>query len=153
MACKRCIATSKSTGSRCKRATCKFAPFCWSHSPVEVGLGSFGRGLIAKRDMKKNQVIANYKQCPVTEKRNDVNRCHLWTDGTRGAPIYDGSNVKKCIAGMANASRSGRPAKNASIRRSGQIRAIKRIKKGDEVYVTYGPSFWRHCPVSKKKSK
>lgn len=143
-ACTRCTAQTR-RGTRCRRSTCKFSPYCHSHSPVRVGPGRWGNGLIAKRDIAHNEIIANFLACPETETEN----FHTWR-GNAQMTMRDGANVSCCIGGMANASRAGVPPKNAQITASGLIRAKRRrgrrrgpaILQGDEVFVTYGPAFW-----------
>lgn len=137
--CTRCRGKTRA-GNDCRRKTCKFAPYCYQHSPVVVGNGAFGRGLIARRDIKANEAIATFTHCP--RALTDPDNFHTFK--TRGY-YYDGSNVRCCIAGMANAHRSGHPGppKNAKIKASGWIWSTKPIRAGEEVIVTYGGNFWR----------
>ena len=47
-------------GDRCKRTTCRYAPFCASHKAYRVAQSNIpnaGRGAFAVRDLKKGDTI------------------------------------------------------------------------------------------------
>jgi len=148
--CVQCNGTTKN-GSRCKLHTCKYAPKCHYHTLVEVKkstLPGAGDGVFAKKDIKKDTIIGDYKvgtikmtpaQTDAKYKGKGKRATHVW--GPSGKVQYDGKvPPATSIAGKFNQCRKGQDCKsNGKIYGSGSIKATKNIKKGQEVYVTgYG---------------
>ena len=139
--CNQCVGQTKA-GAQCRRPTCKFGPYCYQHSPVEVkDAGSKGDGLFAKRDIKKHTTIGDYKQGePLTQAQFD--RRYPSGRATHvakiGATYYDGKNPHCTIAAKAN---SGRGRNNAKINRNGKLVTTKNVRKGQEIEAGYGSAY------------
>lgn len=136
MRCDQCVANVKDR--RCKLTTCKWAPYCWLHTPVEVGLSNIpgaGRGLFAKRDIPMNTKFGDYKKGKVLDKP---------TKGTHialiGGVYYDASDVRRTIAGIANRAPKGKK-NNCKLTKTGFTVTIRKIKAGEELYLGYGPAY------------
>ena len=145
--CPQCNAITKGGGHRCKLVTCKFAPKCYHHTAVQVGQSNIpgaGRGLFARRTIKQGETIANYTlgTQPLTQQMFDMR----YPDGraTHVAQIhgtyYDASNSAKSIAGMANRATSG-SRNNAKINQNGGVVTTRQVRKGQEIYLSYGRSY------------
>ena len=130
----------------CKLRTCKFAPKCWHHTPVEVkpsNIPNAGRGLFAKRNIPPGEYIADYTigtramteeqfEHKYPEKRKAT---HVWQGASK--VYYDATNGEKSIAGMVNRPPRGKHS-NARITNTGRLRSKKkRIRTGTEVLVGY----------------
>ena len=60
--CPQCTAKT-AKGNRCRRTTCKYAPYCASHAAYRVApsrIDGAGRGALAVRDLKKGDTIGSY---------------------------------------------------------------------------------------------
>ena len=72
MPCPQCGANMKA-GARCKRKTCKWAPKCHSHTSVRIGSsGVSGRGLFAKKPIRKNEAPPWLKTLPTVQHRGET---------------------------------------------------------------------------------
>ena len=145
MVCPICNGRTKG-GQPCKRHTCKFAPKCASHTKVQVGASNIpgaGRGLFAKTDINRGEVVANYtvgtqRMTPAQfqAKYPSGRATHVWAP--RGSTVYyDARDASKSVAGMAN--RGAR--NNARITGGGRIKAKQRIPQGREILVAYGSGY------------
>ena len=150
--CAQCTAIT-SKGTRCKRKVCIGKPECSLHRKdlqiKKSTIPNAGKGLFAKRDFKKNEVIGKYTGERVTAKQLQ-DRCGYSTApyGLQvGNRIFD-SACDRGIMSLANAKREMANA-NAKIVNKGtdsgaNVRATKSIKKGDEIYVHYGSTYWKY---------
>ena len=142
--CVSCRGKTKS-GAACSRSTCKYAPFCWQHSSVEVKRSTIpgaGRGLFAKRDIKKDQKVGDYTVgtekltgAQYTERYPNRRSTHVAKVGNY---YYDATNPKRNVAGMANRKPGGN---NLKLKSSGALVANKNIRAGSELYLAYGGSY------------
>jgi hypothetical protein len=140
-ACPQCDAITRA-GHRCKRRTCKFAPKCRQHSPVEVRPSPIaGRGLFAKRKLRKNERVADYTMgVPLTraqflEAYPGGRATHVWRHPN--GMHYDLTDVRLSVAGMVN--RAKRP--NARITGGGKLQTRRAVPADAELTVAYGPAY------------
>ena len=143
--CPKCNGTTRK-GESCKLHTCKFAPKCHHHSKVKVGASRIaGRGLIAREDIRKGEIVADYKLGTTQLNHGEFMRkypngraTHVWSPG--GNVYYDGSNLNKSVAGAANRG-SGSNRANSKINGGGKLVTKQNVKKGSEILVSYGAAF------------
>ena len=143
--CPKCNAKTQKN-QPCKLHTCKYAPKCFHHSKVKVGASNIaGRGLIARDDIRKGEIVADYKIGTTKLTRNEFMQryptgraTHVWSPG--GNVYYDGSNLNKSVAGAANRG-SGNNRANARINAGGKLITKQNIKRGSEILVSYGSAF------------
>lgn len=173
----RCTATSKS-GTRCKNETKERYPYCWIHLKSIEGLSvkpshisGAGKGLYAEKEFKAGEKIIDYTGKPVIgEPENDVGDYKLvHTQGNSetgaGRVIIDAEDkTSSSVARYANDCRARNKrageckGENARFNQRGQkgvykvpLKAKKKIKKGDEIYVSYGPAYWASTSHKSKK--
>ena len=149
MVCPTCNGTTLNNRS-CRIRTCKFAPRCRHHTPVEVKRSSIpnaGMGLFARVAVKKGAVLVNYTHNNERMTEAQFKKKYPSGKATHVAYVngayYDGSNLSRNVAGAANnagSKKSGR-VNNAYIAKSGNMKATKNIPKGREVLTAYGPGF------------
>ena len=152
--CIRCNGITKK-GERCKRMTCIWSPMCHWHTNIEVKQSKIpksGRGGFAKKDLKKDTIVGNYtigthKLSLEQLKKlypNSKDRTHIWQQNDD--VYYDARNTRS-VAGMFNNCTSMDYRKigcrNAAkiTAKFGNIKLTRNVKKGDEIYKTYGPGF------------
>lgn len=140
--CTRCTGKTKS-GNQCARATCKWGPYCFQHSPVEIKKApGKGEGLFAKKDIKAGTILADYRQGePLTEAQFKKKYPDPKKPPTHVAKIqetyYDG--ISGCtVAAKAN---NGGSANNSKINNNGKLVTTKNVPKGKEVQTSYGGTF------------
>ena len=141
--CPQCNGITKA-GQRCKNLTCKFAPKCRLHTQVSVGQSTIpnaGRGLFARDDLRKNDIVGDYTHGTRAMSR-EMFQSH-YPDGRAshvaliGGVYYDAIDGSKSVAGKANrASRGGQ--NNARINQNGRLVLTKNINKGQEILLSYG---------------
>ena len=158
MPSQRCTADTRS-GRQCAQRTCA-GEFCWVHLLQQRGLrirGSLipgaGKGLVAQRDFRPGDKIADYTGDIVPTGGNLQNSMYVLelseavsidaarTNAGEGRWVNDAHN-----SGRRNNARfsCNQRAKTAC------LRATTRIRKGDEVLVSYGRNFWRGQGVARK---
>ena len=149
MTCPQCTSTTK-TGDRCKRTTCKWAPFCASHKAYRVGpseIDGAGRGAFAVRDMKKGSTIGSYviatvkqTEAQFTDEHPSGRATHTAKIGSHYYTALGAGNRTQNQVGMFNtASKGGR--NNAKLLASGRVVASRGVKKDSELLLTYGSSY------------
>jgi SET domain-containing protein len=156
--CSRCIATKKS-GGQCTRRTCKYPALCWQHTKYEKGLVirpsrivGADSGLYADKDFKRNQKITEY-----TGDEKSLDDYNADDSGYgfeyRAGRIIDARSTQSALGRYINDCRTvnrerkeckGNNTKWSVSRRGGNvsIKAKKNIKKGDELYISYGRGYW-----------
>ena len=161
--CMQCSAQTKNE-TRCKRTTCKYLPYCYTHLKSIKGvvvkpsaIPNAGDGLYALKKFKPGDKILDYTgEVLNLEQRNkrygtspsDYAPYGLETKSTPPVKIVDAA-CKRCAAAYAN-DRRGQPpqvvnnAKLATHQGKGSLKAIKNINPGQEIYVGYGPAYWAH---------
>ena len=144
--CPQCNGLTKA-GQRCKNLTCKFAPKCRLHTQVSVGqstIANAGRGLFARDDLRKNDIVGDYTHGTRAMTR-EMFQSH-YPDG-RASHValiqntyYDASDGNRSVAGMANRA-SGPLKNNAKINKNGKLVITRNIRKGNEIFLSYGNSY------------
>ena len=144
MACPQCGATAKSTGARCKRKTCKYAPHCFHHSSVQINPSQIaGRGLFAKKAIRKGEVVADYTfadkitSAQFQAKKRAGTATHI---ALINGQYFDASDASTTVAGMANRAPRGR-RNNVKLTGAGKVRAQRHIAAGSELLMGYGNAF------------
>tara|TARA_R110001606_G_scaffold219265_1_gene367138 strand:- start:30 stop:542 length:513 start_codon:yes stop_codon:yes gene_type:complete len=165
--CVRCAAIT-SRGTQCTRNTCKYGVHCWQHSRAKglkldnSNIDGAGLGLFAAKDFKKNSNVIDY----TGEKRTmaelkaepsnyalEINK-NLVIDARKTGSSSLGGRANDCR--KANKDQKECKGNNTKfvidkVRKKARIKAVKKIKKGDEVFVGYGQSYWRGGKNKKKK--
>ena len=147
--CPQCTGTTK-TGSRCRRTTCRYAPFCAAHKAFQVGdstLPDTGKGAFAARALKRGETVGDYTIA--TRAQTELEFLGTYPDkrATHTAKIDDtyytalgtGKRTHNAI-GMANRAPKGR-RNNARILASGRVVASKGIPKDNEIFLAYGAGY------------
>lgn len=159
-ACQQCIAMTKNgTGPRCKLKSCKWSPYCWHHTSIGIaastlGVGA-GDGVFAKKDIPAKEKIANYTvgTIPLTNAElnalypGDTLASYAWRKNQN--LTYDAAKTNS-VAGKFNNCRprdkqAGKcRGNNAVINKAGNVVTNKRIKQGEEIFVSgYSSNYWR----------
>ena len=154
-ACSMCNAKTKK-GQPCKNVTCKWSPKCHAHRDVEIKKSTIpnsGNGVFATRDLKKNQIVGNYTVGTRKMSAEQLNkkfpenkqRTHIWSKSK--TEFYDAKSTKS-VAGIFNNcrpqdSRVIRCKNQAKITNFGNVRLTENVKKGKEIFTTYGREYWR----------
>ena len=143
MVCPRCDATT-ARGTPCQLRTCKFAPKCHHHTQVRVGPSNIaGQGLFARTPIRAGTTIANYRlgtqeltRAQFLAKYANRRPTHVWAPRQSG-PYYDGSDLRKSVAGAVN--RAKNP--NTRINANGKLVARRNIPAGRELTTAYGRGY------------
>ena len=139
-------AANCANGRHCKRKTC-LSQYCWMHLKTQNGLvvkkstiPNSGLGLFSSWDRKPKDFVAVYKG---VSSSNPVRGDYVVYN--RSARRYiDAKYSNSCAARFANDSRGNRNnCKFADSRHGVNLRTTKTIKKGQELFVPYGRSYWR----------
>ncbi len=159
MDCVRCSAQTKS-GKRCSRNTCRYYRYCYQHAKsilkLEIkksNIPESGFGLFTLKPIKKGSVITPYLGKIVSPEIYDV------SDSTYGIQlnkkeILDGQSTQSSLGRWSNSCRAGNVRKkqckgqNAKLSgnsrtKTASVKANKNIKAGEEIFVSYGKSFWK----------
>ncbi len=147
--CPQCTGTTKA-GDRCKRATCKYAPFCAVHKAYHVGpseIPNAGRGAFAVRGLKKGDTIGSYIVATVKQTPAEFKNNHPSGRATHTAKVGNhyytalgaGFRTHNQVGMLNTAGRGGR--NNAKLLASGRVVASRGVKKGDELLLAYGTSY------------
>ena len=152
----RCSATT-ARGTRCKLKTLK-TDKCWVHLKKENNLRikksqirGAGYGLYATKNFRKKEKVAEYKG--IETERKPTSRYGLQL--RRNPPLYmDALNAHSCSGRYCNTCRKrnkdagecrGNNTKFSISHRNNRwnvnLKATKRIREGDEIYVPYGRNF------------
>ena len=149
--CEQCTAVT-SKGTRCKRQVCIGKPVCSLHrKDLQVKKSSIpnsGKGLFAKRDYKKNEVIGQYTGERLTAKQLQDRYGYSTAPYALqvGSMIIDAA-CSRGIMSLANAKKqkANTNAKlvNKSTSAGVNVRATRKIKKGKEIFLHYGNDYWK----------
>ena len=156
--CSRCTALTKQ-GTQCSRTTCKYANMCFQHSKSTHGLQvknshipNTGQGLYTTKTIKKGQKVASYGGSVVSQNAYNQNPSgygiHL-----NNNQVLDGKSTQSGLGRYANTCKTANKrlgqckGQNAKLtvnhrNQTASIKATKKIKAGEEVYVPYGNNFW-----------
>ena len=154
--CVRCKFT-RQNGPRCKRTTCMRKDYCWQHLRAKLGIDvrpsklgpKYGLGLVAYKSFPKGSQVASYsgKIGPASEAKNSQYAVS-WTRGK----VVNASSTQHSVGRYANTCRGadkkrkrckGNNVKLARdfARKQIKLKATKKIKRGDEIFNTYGSGF------------
>ena len=147
--CPQCTSTTK-TGDRCKRTTCKFAPYCFAHKAYRVGpseIDGAGRGAFAVRELKKNSTVGTYVIATVKQTEAQFRDEHPSGRATHTAKIgshyytaLGAGNRTQNQVGMLNTAPRGE-RNNARLLASGRVVTSRNVKFDDELLLAYGSSY------------
>ena len=148
--CPQCTAKTKA-GDRCKRTTCRYAPFCASHKAYRVApsrTDRAGRGAFAVRDLKKGDALGSYVIAAVKQTEAQFRDEHPSGRATHtaktGSHYYTalgaGNRIQNQIGMLNTAPRGER--NSARLLASGRV-VVSRggVKKDDELFLAYGSSY------------
>jgi hypothetical protein len=156
--CDTCTALNKH-GKRCTRVTCIYGPKCWQHTQLQdhlevkqSSIAAAGKGLFAKKEFKKDAIIAPYGGKVLS--KAELDRKY---PGDKLAPyalqagknkFIDAKRTNSGVARYANdcrtANSKAKQCKGNNARLTGKnLKASKKIKNGSEIFAGYGPSYWR----------
>lgn len=169
--CNRCIHVTPR--GRCLRKTCNGGPRCWQHTRLMLGLkvgpsgvAGAGKGLRATRSFRRGDFVSPYYADVKTDDQLD----EIYGEGDdalapyalkvnsaarNGEPlVYD---ARRTDAGYARYANDCRPenrrsrqcrGNNAAFEPNGYLRALRDIRPGEEVFASYGASYWGDDPDS-----
>ena len=147
--CPQCIAKTKA-GDRCKRTTCKWAPFCAAHKAYRVGpseIDGAGRGAFATRSLKKGSTIGSYVIATVKQTEAQFRDEHPSGRATHTAKIgshyytaLGAGNRTQNQVGMLNTAPRGE-RNNARLLASGRVVTSRGVKKDAELLLAYSSSY------------
>ena len=162
MGSQRCIAETKRSG-QCRQHT-RHGAHCWVHLAQlygvwirKSGIDGGGKGLHAARDFAKGDVVARYtgELIPVPQRAagqdgpaNDEGGEYQLLLSEQGAgAIIDAARTNSAEGRMLNDARGSGKANNCTFscnqqRKTAVVRALRKIKKGEELFVSYGPNYW-----------
>lgn len=156
----RCEALTR-VGVRCSRETIKNARYCWQHVKEKFGIQvktstipNAGSGLFATRPLSEGTRI-QYARPEDALTIGQVKDRY----GPEGRGDYVVCNSSKCLDARSTQSGHGRyvndprgTRKQANSKLTvfqqggqtkGNIRLTKRVKQGQEIFVSYGGNYWR----------
>lgn len=151
-----CEATTKS-GNRCKRQTIKYSRYCFQHAKELQGLQinpstipEAGNGLFASRDLPSNYKI-DYARDIDKMTRNEVEE--RYPGDTVGQYVlcerqecWDARSTQAGLGRYIN-HRSRRPnCKFIVYKGKSYLRTTRKVKKGEELLVSYGRKFFIEKP-------
>jgi hypothetical protein len=140
--------------------TCKTFPYCWIHTKTLLGLAvrsstikNAGNGLFALRDFASGVHIAPYTGEWVNQAEFE-RRDSMYNLQFNKNLYLDAAGIRSAVGKYANACNKVDPqvvpprcnaklAKNTR-NRTAWIEAIKNIKKGEEIFVSYGRAYFRN---------
>jgi hypothetical protein len=147
MVCPSCNGKTKAN-NRCQLKTCKFAPKCHHHTKVVVRRSQVaGKGLFAKSDIKKNEIVGNYTRNTIKMNLAQYKAAYPNNNATHvayvrnGRSYYDGKDLKKNVCGAANTARGTRFTNNLKLSENGNVSAKKSIAAGNELFMVYGSGY------------
>lgn len=147
----------KQNGERCKLKACTTPEFCWIHfkkiynlrvKPSQIERA--GKGLFTEKDIENNEELGEYKGEKLSKK--EINKRYPGnTLGQYAIHISAGKNKNKYIDARSTQSNVFRYANdcrgtnfecNATFTPSGKIKTTTSIKKGNEIFISYGDEYW-----------
>lgn len=157
LTCARCIGLNKN-GSRCKRRTCRYLPFCFTHLRRDAGLqvkpstiAGAGDGLFTTVARKREEKIVEYTGEVLSGEEADA---RYGPQATMPYVLEPGQGQvidAACRRGPgAYANHKTRSQANTRFSRSPDgsiwLRATKNIPANTELFVSYGDRFIMHQP-------
>ena len=165
--CTRCKGETQK-GTECKRRTCARKDYCWQHlknyqkvTVKKSTIPNAGFGLYAERDYKKGETIAKYTGKQVSTNDPKYKDSQYKFQYSKSTSLVSNS-TQDAVGRYANTCRKeqkrgkickGNNAGFKAHKRNGRLRvriaASRPIKKGQEIFVAYGPGF--RIPQSKRR--
>lgn len=154
--CRRCQATVAKGNRQCSKTTCKFLPYCFVHLRTELNLEvrvstipNSGFGLFTLIDRDIGDFIAPYHGRLLTLDQMNSMYGNATNDlgpyvVKMGANKYMDTACMRSAGSFANANPSHNNAKLAidNAHNTVNIKATKRIKAGEEVFLSYGSHYF-----------
>ena len=148
-ACPRRTALTKG-GERCKRAICRYAPFCAAHKAFRVDertIPDAGRGFFYTKQLRRGDTIGDCTIAIVDQSEDEFLASYPDARATHTSKIKDrynaalgeGARTQNGI-GMANRAPRGRK-NNAKILASGRVVATQGTPPEREIFLAYGQGF------------
>ena len=159
----RCTADTR-LGKQCGARTLN-GEFCWNHLRSKMGLRikqsaipAAGRGLFAERDFRAGEEVTRYTGDLVegAEQRFDGSN---YVFGLSNRAAIDACRTNTASGRMVNDSGRSSHSPNLDwrvdrVHRTVRLVASQPIRKGEELLVLYGPSYWRlHDARAKKQTQ
>jgi hypothetical protein len=151
----RCIGINKRNGQQCKRKTGR-GPLCYAHLEIEKHLKikkstipRAGHGLFVLKEFKKKQIITPYGGKSVTTNNPNFGGDYVlqlsrnkFLDGDpKVTNTSIGAFCNNCKTSDRVAGKCG--GNNANFaHHSANVKATKKIKKGEEILASYGRTYW-----------
>ena len=146
----------RGNGQRCKRNTCVRKDYCWQHLRAKLGvdvrpstLPNAGMGLFAQKNFPKDSKVASYSGqiVPASQAKNSQYAV-AWSRGK----VVNAKSTQNSVGRYANTCRGADKKKktckgnNVIMKRDFRrkhisLKATKKIRRGDEIFNTYGSSF------------
>ena len=166
MATQRCAAmTRKGQGRQCRQLT-RIGCLCWNHLARDAGLRvkrstvpGAGRGLFAERDLEAGADLGVYSGLEVSGPealRGD--RSGAYALEVKRGLLIDAAPTNAAVTRFANDARGTSKRPNAAFRRNPRtgevhLKATRRIRRGEEVLVSYGPAYWRPLAAAQRQAE
>ena len=111
---------------------------------VKIGTSSIpeaGQGVFALRKFKKNSVVGCYVgKSYYPEQKNMLQKDGMYSlEVCAGAAIIDASTCGNFTAYINDQSRCS----NCKFNENGEIKATRDIQVGEELFMSYGPQYWK----------
>lgn len=165
--CIRCTATTRN-GQQCRLQTCKWAPFCHHHTPLEVrpstlgpnaGYGVFLKNKVDGQRFRIGSTVANYSVGTQKQTKAQLNARFGANRVSRGVcdgnlnnpntPCYDDPPPGYVVASYFNECRVGQPCTNnlrwgRHARNSTHIQLNRPVAqlRNRELFLPYGGDYW-----------
>jgi SET domain-containing protein len=158
--CVRCR-SNKSSGGRCSRNTCKYAKHCWQHTNsskklkiADSHIEEAGVGLYTLKPIRKGRIITPYGGELMASDEFELDPSEYAVHITKHL-VLDGRSTQSGLGRYVNDCRTedrqagdcgGNNAKIAVNRqqRTANIKATRNIRRGEEIFASYGSEYWGH---------
>ena len=168
--CVRCTATT-AKGARCRNKVCIGVDTCHAHRTKTLGLAvkkskipNAGKGLFATRDFKQNEVIGKYTGDILTRQENNERHgqhpkhdLNAYGVGITSAKKVVDASCNRGLMSLANGSANKASANARYMDKLMQgkvnVRATKKIRKGQEIIVHYGAGYFTASKYHKHKTR
>ena len=146
----------KDNGIRCKRNTCVRKDYCWQHLRAVKGidvrpstLRGVGKGLVAYKTFPKGSKVASYSGNLVSA---SAARGSQYAVAWKKGQVVNASSSQHSVGRYANTCRTAdkrrKKCKGNNVklardfaRRKINLKATKKIKRGEEIFNSYGSGF------------
>jgi hypothetical protein len=147
----RCTA-NKASGTQCGAKTAK-GRYCHNHMRMQEGLrvttstiAKAGLGLFAAKDFKKGEHVADYTGDQLMLRADEYGGQYVLQMNKRKG--IDAARTNTGYGRWANDPKGSSKQANTEFvvntqYRTGRLRTTRAVKKGDELFVAYGPDYWK----------